>query len=225
VKKIVVLYEDENILAVEKPAGILVYYPPHFTQVETTLLDQIAQKLDYPEIGERTGVVHRLDRDTSGIILFAKNTESEIELKRLFKDREIKKQYLALVHGKVTPQKGRITIPLGRAPKDRLKVVPKALGKPSETLYRVQSYFPDKDVSLLEVGLKTGRTHQIRVHLSAIGHPVVGDKLYGRKTDLLSRQFLHAEKMEFIHPFTKKRARLTSALPEDLHNFLESLIR
>lgn len=218
-----ILYEDKNILAVNKPAGILVYYPPHFQKDEETLLDQVADKLQYQKIGERTGVVHRLDRDTSGVILFAKNRKAEAELKSLFKRREIKKHYLALVHGKLEPEEGSITIPLGRAPKDRLKVIPKASGKPSETLYRVLGYYPHTDLSLLEIELKTGRMHQIRVHLSAIGHPVVGDKVYGRKTDKLGRQFLHAKSLEFENPFDKEEIRLESDLPEDLKSFLTTV--
>lgn len=215
-----IIFEDQNILAVDKPSGILVYHPPHFTKTEETLLDQVATKLDFPKMGERTGVVHRLDRETSGVILFAKNPEAEKRLKEIFKERKIRKHYLALVHGKVEPAEGRINIPLGRAPKDRLKVVPKATGKPSETLYRVLSYYPSNDLSLLEVELKTGRMHQIRVHMSAIGHPVVGDKVYGRRTDKLDRQFLHAMRLEFENPFDKQVIRLESELPDDLERFL-----
>lgn len=215
-----VLYEDKNILAVEKPAGILVYYPPHFKKTEETLVDQVFSHLQFSKKGERNGVVHRLDRETSGIILFAKNEIAEAELKKIFKERKISKHYIALVHGKVEPEKGRITIPLGRAPKDRLKVVPKASGKPSETLYSVKKYYPDRDLSLLEIELKTGRTHQIRVHMSAIGHPVVGDKVYGRKTDKLERQFLHASRIDFVSPFDGKVIKIESDLPKDLKGYL-----
>lgn len=210
-----VLYEDENILAVDKPAGMLVYLPRHIKTAERTLLDEVAGKLNFPSIGERTGVVHRLDRDTSGVILFAKNSDSEKKLKGIFKARQIRKHYVAIVHGKLEHNQGRITIPLGRAPRDRLKVIPKASGKPSETLYRVLGYYPDKDVSKLEIELKTGRMHQIRVHLAAIGHPVVGDKLYGRKNDDFSRQQLHAYKLQFISPFTSDSIEIVSRLPED----------
>ena len=219
---LVVLYEDKNILAVDKPAGILVYYPPHFKQNEETLLDQVFEKLEYKKKDERTGVVHRLDRETSGVIIFAKNEAAEIELKKVFKERKIKKYYVALVSGKLEPEEGRITIPLGRAPKDRLRVVPKASGKPSETLYRVLKYYPNANVSLLEIELKTGRMHQIRVHLSAIGHPVVGDKIYGGSTSIkLDRQFLHAKKLEFVSPFDKKNIVIESELPKDLTEFLD----
>lgn len=218
-----VLYKNENILAVDKPAGVLVYYPPHFKKTEKTLLDEVADQLNFPVKNERSGVVHRLDRDTSGVIIFARNPEAEEKLKSIFKNRQIKKTYLALVHGKLDPEGGSITIPLGRAPKDRLKVVPKASGKPSETLYRVINYYAQGDLSLLEIELKTGRTHQIRVHMAAIGHPVVGDKLYGRKTDRLDRQFLHAKSLGFDNPFDGKQIYLESGLPEDLENFLRKL--
>lgn len=210
-----ILYEDEDILAVDKPAGLLVYLPRHIKTTEETLLGKVSDRLNFPSIGERTGVVHRLDRDTSGVIMFAKNSNAEKKLKEVFKTRQIKKYYVALVHGKMEHNQGRITIPLGRAPKDRLKVIPKSSGKPSETLYRVLRYYPDKNISKLEIELRTGRMHQIRVHLAAIGHPVVGDKLYGRKSDKALRQLLHAERVEFISPFTNKLIKITSGLPKD----------
>jgi 23S rRNA pseudouridine1911/1915/1917 synthase len=215
-----ILYEDKNIIAVDKPAGILIYYPPHFKQTEQTLMDQVFDRLDFKVKGERNGIVHRLDRETSGVILFAKNEKAETELKKLFKEHKIKKYYIALVSGKVEPIEGRISIPLGRAPKDRLKVVPKASGKPSETLYRVLKYFPATNTSLLQIELKTGRMHQIRVHFAAIGHPVVGDSKYGNRRADLSRQFLHAKRLEFMNPFDDKKVVIESKLPPDLELFL-----
>ena len=211
------------MIAVDKPAGVLVYSPEHIKKSEDTLLDSVFSYLDFHNKATRNGVVHRLDRDTSGVVLFAKNKQAEKELKKLFKDRKIQKKYVALVHGKLESKEGKITIPLGRAPKDRLRVVPKASGKPSETFYRVTKYYPDRAVSLLEIDLKTGRMHQIRVHFAAIGHPVVGDKVYGRRTDKISRQFLHAKSLEFVSPFDGKRIVVKSGLSKELEVFLKKL--
>ncbi len=221
--EIKILFEDDQMLVVDKPAGILVYYPPHFTQDEKTLIDLLAGHLNFDKRTGREGIVHRLDRDTSGLLVVAKNIEAEGSLKKQFKERQVAKHYIALVHGKLESDHGRISIPLGRAPKDRLKVVPKASGKPSETLYRVLSYYPTKDLSLLEIELKTGRTHQIRVHMSAIGHPVVGDKVYGRKSDTLGRQFLHAAKLELRSPADGKKIKIESELPPALSSYLSNI--
>ncbi|MDD3678885.1 MAG: RluA family pseudouridine synthase [Patescibacteria group bacterium] len=220
-----ILYEDNNILAVDKPAGLLVYSPKHFKEAEDALIDQVLSYLNLKKKSERAGVVHRLDRDTSGVILFAKNKEAETKLKKIFKDRKIKKYYTVLVKGRISPEKGIINIPLGRASKDRLRVVPSSSGKPSETLYRVINYFKREDLSLLEVELKTGRMHQIRVHFSAIGHPVLGDSSYGGKSEKINRQFLHASKIEFIDPFNDKNLKISSKIPKDLAGFFENLIR
>ena len=220
-----ILYEDGNLLAVDKPAGVLVYWPAHFKNNERTLLDEVSAKLDYPTKGERNGVVHRLDRDTSGVILFAKNEKAEATLKKMFKNREMGKYYTALVEGKVEPKEGMVTIPLGRASKDRLRVVPKASGKPSETLYRVAKYYPDSNVSLLEIELKTGRTHQIRVHMKHIGYPLLGDWLYGKNDDdLISRQALHAASLEFFHPTNRNQMSFSCCMPEDMQRLEAEVI-
>lgn len=205
-----ILFEDENILAVEKPAGVLAYPLPGSNE-ET--------------IGDMVGAtpVHRLDRDTSGIILLAKNEKSKRAMQKLFKDRKIEKTYLTLLWGKVEPEKGEIKIPLGRGSKDRLRVVPQTEGRASHTVYEVEKYFQERDMTLVRVGLKTGRTHQIRVHFSAIGYPVVGDTKYSKRTVSLKRQFLHATKLCFVHPYTHKEVRLESPLPDDLKTYLTTL--
>lgn len=218
-----ILYEDNNLIAVNKGAGLLTYAPVGKKEKEPTLLDMVWPHLDFKEKGERSGVVHRLDRDTSGVIVFAKNKEYERLLKEAFKDRKVEKQYLALVSGKLEPKSGKIEIPLGRASKDRLKVVPKASGKPSITLYEVAEYFPESKMSLVRVDLKTGRMHQIRAHFAAIGYPVVGDVRYGRKSNDLSRQFLHSSFLALSDPKTGQKHTFKAELPKELNSFLKTL--
>lgn len=205
-----IIYEDDCIIAAEKPAGMLSYPLPGS---------------DEKTIGDILGAlpVHRLDRDTSGILLLAEDVKTKEAMQKLFHDRLIEKKYTALVWGKVEPKTGEIKIPLGRGAKDRLKVVPSATGRESHTLYEVTKYFPESDMSLLSIGLKTGRTHQIRVHMKAIGHPVVGDMKYSNKKTELSRQFLHATSISFKHPVTGKEIGLSSDLSPDLADFLATL--
>lgn len=217
--KINILFETENYLVAEKSAGLLVYLPQGAKQ-EETLHDMVWEKLNFKAKDERSGIVHRLDKDTSGLILIAKNPNAQEKLKELFLKRTIEKKYVALVQGKLEPENGEIKIPLGRASKDRLRVVPKEMGKESVTSYKVLKYYPKNNFSLVDIGLKTGRTHQIRVHFGSIGHPVVGDPKYSRKRDDLNRQFLHAKSLRFIDPFNTKEVFVESELPEDLKNFL-----
>lgn len=205
-----VLYEDEYLKVVEKPAGVLSFPLPGSS--EKTIGD-MAKGLP----------VHRLDRDTSGILILAKNEEAKAAMQKLFKDRQIEKRYKALVWGNLEPAVGEINIPLGRGTKDRLRVVPSHGGRESVTQYSMEKYFNGANTSLIDVNLKTGRTHQIRVHFNAIGHPVVGDKKYSNRKSNLSRQFLHAYKIEFKHPYTDKKISLSSDLPEDLSDYLREL--
>lgn len=207
-QKIKILFEDENIIVVDKPAGVLAYPLPGN---------------DVKTVGDIVGAkpCHRLDRDTSGINILAKNDDALEKIQRIFKDREIVKKYKALVWGKVEPKEGEINIPLGRGSKDRLKIVPKADGRESRTQYVVEKYYPGSGMSLCDVALLTGRTHQIRVHFSSIGHPVVGDQKYSNKKSDLGRQFLHAYSVKFTHPYTGKELVLISELPNDLEQFLD----
>lgn len=206
-QEIKILFEDENIIVVDKPAGMLSYPLPG--SVEKTVGDMVGAK-----------PCHRLDRDTSGVLILAKNEEAFHKIQVLFKERKVTKKYKALVWGKVEPEKGEINIPLGRGSKDRLKVVPKKDGRDSRTQYEVEKYFSEKNMSLVDVNLLTGRTHQIRVHFSAIGHPVVGDQKYSNKKSDLSRQFLHAYHVEFLNPFTNIKISVESVLAADLVAFL-----
>lgn len=221
-KKINIIYEGEGFLVVDKPAGLLVYLPDGYKE-EETVVSILKDKLSYERVGQRTGIVHRLDRDTSGVLLVAKNEKSEAEFKKIFKDRKIEKKYISLVWGIVELGEGEINIPLGRGSKDRLRVVPKEGGKNSITKYKVLKHYPKSNMTLLDIDLLTGRTHQIRVHFSAIGHPVVGDKKYSNKKTTLKRQFLHANSISFINPETSSPITIKSELPNDLSEFIKGL--
>ena len=226
-----VIYEDENILAVNKPAGFLVHGL-------NSLVDWLVE--NYPEIkgvgdpstgsGQdlRPGIVHRLDKDTSGVLLVAKNQKSFEYLKSQFQDRKIKKKYIALVDGKLKAESGIIDLPIAKSKSDFRKKtsIGKMVGKEREAIteYKVIKKF--NDYTLIEAYPKTGRTHQIRVHLKAIGHPVVCDKLYGPKKQIcpfgLTRQFLHANTLE-LSLLDGSRIKLEADLPRDLQNALDML--
>ncbi len=208
--KIKVLFEDNNIIAVDKPAGMLSYPLP--SSKERTIGDIVNAK-----------PAHRLDRDTSGVLLMARNDKTLLALQKIFKERKIEKKYFTLVWGEVRPSKGEINIPLGRGSKDRLRVVPDGLGRESRTIYKVKKYYPKENVSLCEIDLMTGRTHQIRVHFNAIGHSVVGDNKYSKFKSQISRQFLHSYQLTFKHPLTNEIIVVKSPLPKDLEVFLKKL--
>ena len=227
IPRVDVAYEDENIIAVNKDPGIVVY--PDANHKTGTVLDALRSKIGIKG-EERPGVVHRLDKDTSGLMVFARNKETEEYLKKEIKDRKFQKTYAALVWGKVIPKEGIINIPIKRSEKNRKKMEALSLGKEALTEYSVVQYYKQSDtwcricdMTLLKVKIITGRTHQIRVHLSAIGYPVVGDKTYGRKDDMsgLNRQFLHATDLSFA--LNGKKYKLHSDLPKDLVVFIDSL--
>jgi 23S rRNA pseudouridine1911/1915/1917 synthase len=169
----------------------------------------------------RPGVVHRLDKDTSGLIVIAKNDFAREYLAAQFKGRTVTKGYLVLVKGRLSPEQGTIEAPIGRDPHHRRRMAIVESGKQATTQYQVQKHLDS--YTLLEVSPITGRTHQIRVHLSAIGCPVVGDLTYGAKSAYLQRQFVHAYRLGFRLPSTKQYHEFTSALPADLEQALESL--
>ena len=176
-----------------------------------------------PDTGDslRPGIVHRLDKDTSGVMLVAKNNVAQANLVDQFKARLVVKAYLALVKGRLTPENGVIEAPIGRDPRNRKRMAVVAEGREARTEYQVIKYIGD--YTLLEVRPQTGRTHQIRVHLSAIGYPVVGDKVYGVKSAYLSRQFMHACRLGFKLPSTGKYVEFKSELPPDLAQALENI--
>lgn len=220
-----VVYEDTDVILINKPAGLVVH--PAAGHASGTLVNAIlAHVPDLAGIGGelRPGIVHRLDKDTSGLILIAKNDVALRNLQFQFKNRVVSKIYLALVEGKLTPERGRIDVPIGRDPRERkrMAVLP-GRGRPAQTEYRVLEYLGE--YSLVEIRPLTGRTHQIRVHLAAVGHPVVGDPVYGRRQRKLplARQFLHAWRLSFNLPPTGERITFTAPLPEDLRRVLTLL--
>ncbi len=222
-----VAYEDEDVLIVDKPAGLVVHPAPgHWQGTLVNALLARAEKYGGIAGVARPGIVHRLDRDTSGLLIVAKHDAAQASIMAQLKGRRIRKTYLALAHGSVSAAVGRIEAPIGRDPKDRkrMAVVPK--GREATTGYRVRERFAEW--TLLELDLVTGRTHQIRVHLAALGHPVAGDPIYGTGTsrrgpDGLERLFLHAWRLEFVGPTSGALIRVEAPLPEALERTLEGL--
>jgi 23S rRNA pseudouridine1911/1915/1917 synthase len=217
-----ILYEDDDILVVDKPSGLTVHpapgHPGH------TLVNAILAHFPHlADIGDslRPGIVHRLDRDTSGVMLVAKNRAAQADLAEQFKARSVAKVYLVLVKGHLTPESGIIEAPIGRDPRNRKKMAVVSQGRGARTEYRVIRYAGN--YTLLEVRLETGRTHQIRVHLGAIDYPVVGDKVYGIKSPHLSRQFVHASRLGFRLPSTGEYVEFNSELPTDLAQALKDI--
>lgn len=216
-----VVYEDADLAVISKPAGIVVH--PAAGHRDGTLVNALLFALrDLSDVGgaQRRGIVHRLDRDTSGLMVVAKNDGAHRALQKMVATRELKRRYLALVHGVPATRLGTVDAPIGRDPRDRKKMAVTAeSGLPSLTDFEVIEDFGD--AALLAVELLTGRTHQIRVHLSFIGFPVAGDPVYGRTGGLerelgLSRQFLHACNLSFPHPTTGEPLECEEALPPDL---------
>lgn len=228
-----IVYEDETLVVVNKPAGLVVH--PAAGTPSGTLANALAyhfQKL--PGTGVRPGIVHRLDRDTSGLLVVAKTDAALEKLSDQFRDRSVYKSYVALVHGRVLTNSGKIDQPLARDPSNRTRMAVVRAGRNALTLYRVRRAF--ERFTLLDVELKTGRTHQIRVHLMWMKHPVVGDETYGGGRDNtirdprlrarirgLHRHFLHAEKLGFKHPETGEFMKFESALPQALGDLLVEL--
>ncbi|MBU3979567.1 RluA family pseudouridine synthase [Patescibacteria group bacterium] len=275
--EISIIYEDDDILIVDKPSGIIVNRA-ETTRNEETVQDWAEKKIKYQiskikdngesdfykrgdssaahiiennnnrreetsqtfwdpvvEFYKRGGVVHRLDKETSGVLILAKNPEAFGLLQKQFKERMVKKTYVALTHGRIVPVEGEINIPVGRLPWNRMRfgVVPG--GRESVTFYKVIAYYHDRNrkeyYSYVELLPKTGRTHQIRVHLKYLGYPIFSDFLYaGRKIakkdrKILNRFFLHAVKISFIHPRTGEEVCFESKLPEELEVVLKQLKR
>lgn len=221
-----IVYEDEYLLVVNKPAGMVVH--PAARIVSGTLVNALLSHCpQVADVGgpDRAGIVHRLDRETSGLIVVAKNPETHASLQRQFKRRLVRKTYVALVEGQVHPREGIIEVPIGRDPKDRTRMAVSRTGRPAITQYRVVEVFPQ--YTLLEVRPHTGRTHQIRVHLAWLGYPVVGDRVYGRRRQTLlpDRHFLHARELAFTHPATGEKLVLSAPLPPELTALLNQLRR
>jgi 23S rRNA pseudouridine1911/1915/1917 synthase len=233
-----ILYQDDDLLLIEKPAGITVNRA-ETTKGELTVQDWMEEQLkeqhlvfneEQGEFFSRGGVVHRLDKETSGVLILAKNVAAFQKLQQQFKERVVKKVYVALAHGKIVPQTGEINVPVGRLPWNRKQfgIVPG--GRESKTLYKVLQYYRSENnnegLSFVELYPHSGRTHQIRVHLKYIHHPIFADFLYaGRKTsrkdrELLPRVFLHAAEISFLHPTTGETVSFQSPLPSELKGVL-----
>ena len=214
-----IVYEDDDVLVIDKPAGLVVH--PGSGNWSGTMLNALLHHA--PRLGElaRAGIVHRLDKDTSGLLAVAKNEPAQASLVRQLQARTMKRTYLALARG-VVKAAGTIDAPVGRDRRSRTRMAVVATGKPAVTHYRVRKAFPHH--TLLECELESGRTHQIRVHLASIGHPVEGDPVYaGRGPQLLPRQALHAWKLGFEHPGTARPVRFESPLPDDFARLLKTL--
>ncbi|MBM3209606.1 RluA family pseudouridine synthase [Candidatus Shapirobacteria bacterium] len=227
-----VVFEDEFILVLDKPAGMVVNRA-ETVAAKATVQDWLEMNFQFSIFNFqscRSGIVHRLDKETSGLLLVAKTSEAFENLQAQFKERKVKKRYLALVHGQVEPEAGEIKAPVGRLPwnRERFGVFPG--GREAETRYKTiyNLQFTIYNYTLLELSPQTGRTHQIRVHLKYLGHPVVADEFYaGRKTSREDRKwcprlFLHASYLGFFHPQSKKWVEFESPLPRELANCLNT---
>jgi 23S rRNA pseudouridine1911/1915/1917 synthase len=214
-----IVFEDEHVLVVDKPAGLVVH--PGAGRASGTLVDALAGKIAGGD-PERPGVVHRLDRGTSGLIALARSEEAHRLLQELVRERAFERTYLALVRGRPRSRTGRIEAPIGRDRTDPTRVsLDTDTPRDAITLFEVERLWPEH--ALLRVKLETGRMHQIRVHLAAIELPVAGDATYGVAEPGLTRQFLHATELAFPHPFSGQRVETRSALPADLAAFLDGL--
>ena len=228
-----IVYEDPHVIVVNKPAGLVVH--PAAGVYSGTLANALAyhfQQLSNPG-STRPGIVHRLDKDTSGLMVVAKTESDHEDLADQFRAREVSKKYVALVYGVVKEETGRIEQPIARDPRNRTRMAVVAGGRVALSIYKVRRRYDS--FTLVDVELKTGRTHQIRVHLSWLKHPVVADELYsgGRENNLdvrlramirkLNRQFLHAEQLGFRHPETGEQMHFTAPLPADLTRVLDEL--
>jgi len=226
-----IVFEDDYVIVINKPAGMVVH--PGSGNKEKTLVNALLGYCgdDLSGIGgeERPGIVHRLDKDTSGLMVIAKNDFAHKKLSEQFEKKTLQRTYWACVYGVPCPHEGEIELPLGRNPKDRKKIAVRSDGKNAITRYRVLKDFGI--ASLVECKLLTGRTHQIRVHLTHIGHPIIGDKVYKGRTPRKSEEFLknfprqalHAIKLEFLHPKTGKTKRFKTELPQDMKRLIDKL--
>ncbi|MSE08741.1 RluA family pseudouridine synthase [Lactobacillus salivarius] len=217
-----IVYEDDDVIVVNKPQGMVVHPSPgHF---EHTLVNALLYHSPLSTINGtyRPGIVHRIDKDTSGLLMVAKNDMAHQSLAKQLKDKTNTREYVALVHGNIKEDSGTIDAPLGRSKVDRKKQAVVKDGRNAVTHFEVLKRYGD--YTLVKCVLETGRTHQIRVHMKYIGHPLVGDQLYGpRKTLGNSGQFLHAEKLGFVHPRTNEYLEFTAPLPENFKKLLVSI--
>ncbi len=224
-----IVYEDEDILIIDKPVGLVVH--PGNGNKQGTLLNALLHHSSQFANVSRAGIVHRLDKDTSGLLVIAKNIEAQTSLVRQLQQRTMKREYLAIVWGEVK-QEGWVDAPIGRHSIHRTRMAITAKGKPARTHYRVLTLF--KGYTLLQCSLDTGRTHQIRVHMHSIGHPLIGDSVYtdrtkqppkevGHSTHSFHRQALHAYRLTLEHPTLQRAMSWESSLPQDIKELLNQL--
>ncbi len=231
-KPVTIIFENDEYVVVNKPAGIATH--PDETYRHDTLVQRVLRHCRLSSIGlpNRPGVVHRIDKDTSGLLIFAKTNAAHLYFTGLFASRKIEKNYITLVHGTSLPDSGTIDSPIERDPKNRKKMSVSARKNAKHAVSHFQILQRFAHTSLLNVHIETGRTHQIRVHLSAIGSPIVGDPVYGnvkldtileKKYGKIPRLFLHAQSLKFIPPHKKKEQEFHAEIPPELNIFLESL--
>lgn len=211
-----IVYEDDALLIIDKPAGLVVH-PTGPGDHQSSVVD-FAKRHTTDSENLRPGIVHRIDKDTSGLVIIAKTAKSKAQLQRLFRSRQVQKQYIALVKGHLAKKEAEINLPIAKGTGVKRSVQPG--GRSALTRYEVVKFY--QKFSLLNVWIESGRTHQIRVHLAAIGYPVVGDGTYGTTDSNLKRQFLHAHKLSFTSP-TGVQVSAQSPLPNDLKDYLQSL--
>ncbi len=220
-----IIYEDNDILVINKPKGMVVH--PGNGNPDGTLANAImgicGDSLSGIGGRIRPGIIHRLDKDTSGVIVVAKNDKAHIDISNQIKNRETSKKYIALVRGIIKEEEATINMPIGRSTKDRKKMAVRKDGKEAVTHFKVLKRY--NEYTLLELKIDTGRTHQIRVHMAEIGHPVVGDYVYsnGKNPFNVVGQMLHSKRIEFVHPTTKRKVEFEAPLPQYFENILKIL--
>ena len=213
-----IVYEDKDLVIINKPSGMVVH--PASGNYENTLVNALIYRYNLDDTNVRSGIAHRIDKDTSGLVIVAKNDKTLELLTDMFKNKKIKKTYVAIVDGVINNKSGTINAPITRDVKDRKKMMVGKDGKNSITHFYVIKTF--KNNTYISLNLETGRTHQIRVHMAYINHPVTNDKVYGKENTLFG-QYLHASKLEFIHPITKKEIIVEAPLPEEFIDKLKEL--
>lgn len=214
-----ILFEDDSMLIINKPAGIPVH--PSILHYENSLSNGVKYYFNNINIQKKIRPVNRLDRNTSGIVIFAKNQYIQERLSNQMQSKIFKKEYIALCTGKFEQKQGTINAPIARKKNSIIERCIDSLGDMSITHYKVLDEFSFESISKLLITLETGRTHQIRVHMAYIGHPILGDSLYGVESDLISRQALHAYKISFVHPITKKQIQIVAPIPKDIKYIID----